>query len=164
MGCSGICPYNPVMCGKYCWSQLPRSNTFLVKKPFALVSAPVSAQRVDFSLSLFGVYQNRGLSATQERKNEIASGIIVIFFQKMFQNSIYLCWVGHSLRWQRRFQCTLAPSMLQHGSDVCDLWVHLKFYTEACSELDLMLYIPVFKLLIIFAWKKQHFYFVVRIM
>lgn len=82
MGCSGICPYNPVMCGKYCWSQLPCSNTFLVEKPFALVSAPVSAQRVDLSLSLFGVYQNGGLSATQERKNEIASGIIVIFFQK----------------------------------------------------------------------------------
>lgn len=160
MGCSGICPYNPVMCGKYCWSQLPRSNTFLVKKPFALVSAPVSWF---LSLFIWCLPEQGTLCYSREEKWNCFRNNCD-FFQKMFQSSIYLCWVGHSLRWQRRFQCTLAPSMLQHGSDVCDLWVHLKFYTEACSELDLMLYIPVFKLLIIFAWKKQHFYFVVRIM
>lgn len=50
------------------------------QKSITPVIAPVSTQRVDLSLSLSGVYQERGLSAAQGRKNEAASGIIIVIF------------------------------------------------------------------------------------
>jgi hypothetical protein len=68
-------------------------------KPVTLATTFASSQKVDFSPPLSGVYQDGWLCSAQRRKNEAASGIIIVIFLFFFpQVSKFYLFV---LSWER---------------------------------------------------------------